>query len=206
MKKTFGILLAVGLIAIVAAVVFAQGMMGKSTGNANSMMGSGMMGMSMMQQMMCKMSDNECMMKSDGTDPLALADKLGLSKEQQNKVNDILTPYKKDMIKKNADLEIMGINLSELIQQEKPNLDSIKNQIKEMSDLEADMKYSRVNFDINIRSILTEAQRNALKGIQKNKCAITMGQMKTGEVKTEVKATNPDNSNPGSEEHLEHHK
>jgi len=185
MKKTFGTLLAVGLIVIVAAVVFAQGMMGKSAGDAtkSSMMGSGMMGMSMMQRMMCKMSDNECLMNSDGTDLLALADKLGLSEEQQNKIKDILTPYKKDMIKKIADLEIMETDLSELIQQEQPNLDAIKKQIQENSVLAADIRYSRISFDINVRAILTEAQRDTLKGIQKGKCAIIMGQMKMGQVK-----------------------
>jgi len=201
MKKTFGILLVVGLVTVIAAVVFAQGMIGNSKGNANSMMGSGMMGMSMMQQMNCKMSGNECLMNNDGTDLLALADKLGLSEEQQNKVKDISTSYKKDMIRKNADLEIMETDLSELIQQEQPNLDAIKKQIQEISVLEADMRYSRINSEINVRSILTEAQRDALKGIQKDKCTITMGHMKTtGEVK------NSDNSNPGSGEHSEHHK
>lgn len=201
MKKTFGILLVVGLVAIIAAVVFAQGMMGNSKGNANSMMGSGMMGMSMMQQMMCKMSDNECMMNSDGTDLLALADKLGLSKEQQNKINDILTPYKKDMIKKNADLEIMGINLSELIQQEQPNLDAIKKQIQDMSVLEADMRYSRIKSDIEVKSILTEAQRSTLRTTQSGKCAITMGQMKVDQTNT----SNPNGSNSDPNGHSAHH-
>lgn len=202
MKKTFGILIAVGLAAIIATVVFAQGMMGNSKGNGNSMMGSGMMGMSMMQQMMCKMSGNECMMNSDGTDLLALADKLGLSEEQQNKIKDILTPYKKDMIRKNADLEIMELNLSEILQLEQPNLDNIKKQIQEISVLVADMRYSRIKSDIEVKSVLTEAQRSTLKTTQSGKCAITMGQMK----KEQTDRANSNDPNPNPDGHSEHHK
>ena len=97
-----------------------------------------------------------------------MAEKLHLSEEQQDKLKALHTSYKKDMIEKKADREIAEIDLQELIQQEEPDLDAIEEQIREIADLEAAVRYAWVKLWIDAKSLLTEEQRPAFKELMKN--------------------------------------
>lgn len=173
MKRAFGILLVFSLMVILTVSVFAQGMMDKTSGKGtiSSTMCSSMTGMPMMQQMMMGGMGGCSYIKSGNIDIVALADKLGLSKDQQKKINGILTSHKKDIIKKNADREIAETELFEFIQQEQPDQTAIEKQIQKIANLEAEIRYSEIKSAIDTKFILTGEQWNTLKKIQKDKNA-----------------------------------
>ena len=171
MKKVFGVLLVSWLILIIAAAVFARGIMAETTeGQATQpyTMGYGMMRMLMGQHMMSGINNGNCL-QSDSINPMDFHNELGLTKDQQKKVNSILASHRKDIIRKNADREIAETELYELIQQERPDQVAIDKQIRKIADMEAEIRYSEIKSALDTKLALTEEQWNTLKNIQNNK-------------------------------------
>jgi Spy/CpxP family protein refolding chaperone len=192
MKKPVGILLALGLVGILAlvGVVFAQEMMEKTGEEADATypaMGRGMgrmrSGPGMMGMGQTSMMGRGRMMGHRSGRPMRgrgrmmgrmgimahLADELDLSEEQKGEINDILTAHRKDMIRKNSEREIAEVELQELMRQENPDLGLIEEQIRKIADLGAGMKYSQIKVHLDVKNVLTEEQRKALKEIAKEK-------------------------------------
>ena len=125
--------------------------------------------------MMSGMNGDNCL-QSGSINPMDFPDKLGLSEDQQKKVNDILVSYKKDLIKKNADREILETELAEFINQEKPDQGIIEKQVQKIANTEAGIRYSQIKVNMDIKSALTEEQRDTLKSILKDRNVPMMGQ------------------------------
>jgi Spy/CpxP family protein refolding chaperone len=103
-----------------------------------------------------------------------LADKLDLSEEQRDEIKDILTAHQKDMIQKKADRKLAEVELRELTMEDDPDLDTIEEQVKEIANLEAGMRYSRIKAMVDARSVLTDEQKKELKELQKDRPARMM--------------------------------
>ncbi len=103
-----------------------------------------------------------------------LADKLDLSEEQRDEIKDTLTAHQKDMIQRKADRELAEVELRELTMEDDPDLDAIEEQIKEIANLEAGMRYSRIKAMVDAKSVLTDEQKEKLKELQKDRPARMM--------------------------------
>ena len=98
-----------------------------------------------------------------------LADKLDLSEEQQAEIKDIHALHKKNVIRRNADLQIARVELQELMQQEEPDLNAIEDQVRNVANLGAGIKYSQIKVGIDTKNVLTEEQQAKLKELRKDR-------------------------------------
>jgi len=138
------------------------GMMGKSDGKMG--MGQGMMCPMMQKKMEGGMQmGNMPMMASIVDQIMANADKIQLTQDQKDKLNSLVSTHRKDMIKKKADLDVASVDLEELMRKESPDLKAVADQFKKVSGLEADLKYSEFEFNVNIKALLTKEQKDTLK-------------------------------------------
>lgn len=138
------------------------GMMGKSDGKMG--MGQGMMCPMMQKKMEGEMQmGNMPMMGSIVDQIMAHADKIQFTQDQKDKLNNLVSTHRKDMIKKKADLDVASVDLEELMKKETPDLKAVADQFKKVSGLEADLKYSEFELNVNIKALLTKEQKNTLK-------------------------------------------
>ncbi len=180
MKRAKWILLTMALVGLlaVAGIVIAQEMKEKEEATQTPAMGRGMGRMMGRPGMMMRMGRGP-MMRPGGMpgrmDILGrLADKLDLSEEQRDEIKDVLTAHQKDMIQKKADRELAEVELRELTMKDDPDLDAIEEQIKEIANLEAGMRYSQIKVMVDARSVLTDEQKAQLKEPMKGKPARMM--------------------------------
>ena len=180
MKRTKWILLTMvlaGLLAV-AGIVIAQEMKEKEETAQPPAMGRGMGRMTGRPGMMMRMGRGP-MMRRGGMpgrmDMLGrLADRLDLSEEQRDEIKDVLTTHQKYMIQQKADRELAEVELRELVQSDDPDLDAIEEQIKEIANLEAGMRYSQIKAMVDARSVLTDDQKEELKKLTRNRPARMM--------------------------------
>jgi Spy/CpxP family protein refolding chaperone len=137
-------------------------MMGKSDGKMD--MGKGMMCPMMQKKMEGGMQmGNMPMMGSIVDQIMANADKIQFTQDQKDKLNNLVLTHRKDMIKKKADLDMASIDLEGLMNKETPDLKVVADQFKKVSGLDADLKYSEFEFNVNIKALLTKEQKDTLK-------------------------------------------
>jgi len=123
----------------------------------------------MMGQMMQKMTD-----KPDKPDIIGMkmsmvdsimghADEIKLTEEQRSKIDGILVANRKDMVRMNADREIAEIDLGELLKKDDPDPNTVKAQVKKVSDIESDIKFAQLKVGMDVKSVLTDDQKDTLK-------------------------------------------
>lgn len=185
-----------------------QGMMNMMPMMQGMMSGSGMGSGGMMCPMCGKMMGQgmmvgQGMMKSPGMmagfgkpDLIAMAEKLDLSEEQIAEIKGIFLAHKKDMIRKKADRDIAELELSELTQQDNPDLNAVEDKIRDIANLGAGIRFSQIKIWTDARSILTEEQKAVLKKTMKEQKASMTGQKNVEKTETSM---------PGSGGHSEHH-
>jgi len=191
MKKKTGIILIILLLsfAIFVIVVSAQdrdrksdkqiqnfmspgmsGMMGRGLRGMGRPGGPGPMGMIHPKGMMMGLGRPGMIM--------GMADKLGLSEDQRDELNDMFTSHRKSMIRKNADLEIAKVELQKLLSQDKPDMNAVKEKIRDIANLEAEMKFSRIQVWMDAKDVLTQAQQKELKELMRKGPDPSMGRMR----------------------------
>jgi Spy/CpxP family protein refolding chaperone len=142
--------------------------------NMREGMGMGMMHGKMMGMGKCPMCKMSGMMKNDNpmpNDPMSIldnADRLKLTDQQKMAIEATHLAHRKDIIKKQADLQIANVDLDALIKNDKPDLDAIKTQLGKIANMEVEIKFAHIKFGADIRSILTKEQLDTLKMIQKH--------------------------------------
>jgi Spy/CpxP family protein refolding chaperone len=173
--------------ALLAGIVIAQEMMEKTDDKDQvpMMRGRGMMGRGQMQMRgrggmmgMGRMGRGG-MMGNMGIMG-RLADEIDLSEEQKDEIKDIHTSHRKDMIRMKADRELAQVELQEIMHQDSPDLDAIEDQIRNIANLEAKMKFSQIKTRIDVKSVLTEEQQAKLKELMKNRPARRTGGRRAG--------------------------
>ena len=168
MKKAFSILFVLALIMSLTYNVFAQeDPVDKDT--SPGIMGAGMM--HGRGPMMANASRGPRMMGGMGGMMLspAMMDKLELTKEQKDNIESILTSLKKDMIRKNADLALANIELQELIQKDKPDMNLIKDQLQKIANINVDVQYTQIKTQMDVKNILTDEQKANLEKFAKER-------------------------------------
>jgi Spy/CpxP family protein refolding chaperone len=132
-------------------------------------MGSGMaMGQGMMCPMMEKMMKGDAPMPGSPVDILAYADKLQLTAEQKSVIEATHLAHKKDMIKKNSELEIARIDMDVLMSKDDPDITAVSDQIKKIANMDAEVKIAQFKIGVDVKSVLTKDQLATLKTIKEN--------------------------------------
>lgn len=91
------------------------------------------------------------------------ADRLGLSDEQRNQLDDIRRKYSKDIIRLNADSKIAEIDLEALLRESEVNLSQVKEALKKVESAETQIRYLRIEALLEAKKILTNEQKSSLK-------------------------------------------
>jgi len=154
MKRNTLIVLA--LLTLLAAAVIAQP-------------GKGRMGMR---------GGNDCMMESRGHGKqgmrgemtgrmLRMADEIGLSDEQVDKIKDANTAYRLDMVDKKAALKKAQIVLRDMMRDD-ADQGKVSSQIDNVAKLKSEIQKARYSHKQEVQSMLSEEQLDKLKELRKS--------------------------------------
>ncbi len=94
--------------------------------------------------------------------PERMQEDLSLSDSQVDRISKINVEYRGRFVKILDSLEPLHIELSRLITAEKPQLDSIRKKLKEISGYEIEMKLLQISHRIDLEKILTAEQLKKL--------------------------------------------
>ena len=91
-----------------------------------------------------------------------MADKLGLSQEQMDKMQDIQKKYRLQMIDSRAEMEKAMINFTDILQEENPNQAALKAATEKVLDAKTRLERERLENMIEMSSILTPEQKKKM--------------------------------------------
>lgn len=92
-------------------------------------------------------------------------EELGLSDKQIEKIKDLKIKTKKDLIRKNADLEILALDVKSGLWKDTIDTDTVNKQIGKKYDLKKEKAISLVNAYAALKDILTKEQKEKMKDL-----------------------------------------
>lgn len=101
-------------------------------------------------------------------------EELGLSDEQINRIKDLKLKTRKDLIKSEAEIKIITLDINAKMTQETIDIAAINKLIDEKYELEKTKAKSLVKAYAELKNILTEEQKGKLKDLYK-KCKTAKG-------------------------------
>ncbi len=90
---------------------------------------------------------------------------LGLDDKQKEQIDGIITRTKKDMIKRNADLEIAKIDLENILSKDPVDMKAAESKLRELEAIKTDLKLVHLKAVQEGKSMLTPEQRAKMKEI-----------------------------------------
>lgn len=99
-----------------------------------------------------------------GRHPDAMA-RLDLSDRQKERIQAIRQAQQRRMIPLRADLEAAALDLRELLEAENPSRPRIDAAVDRLADVRAEAHKARIASRLEVRSVLTDAQRKTLKDL-----------------------------------------
>jgi Spy/CpxP family protein refolding chaperone len=194
MKKTVFTLLAITIMAFMAYSVFAQDNnpgtnpndenmrpgfmgMGKMMGNRGPGMGPGPMGSDMGPGFMGQMMPDG---KGFGMFRPDMMEKIGFTKEQKDTTQSMHSEHRKEMIRKNADLQLAEIDLQDMLRKDKPDMNLVKGQIQKIVSLRGDIEFAKIKMQMDLKGILTDEQKAKLEKIMQDQKATMKDNIKQG--------------------------
>ncbi|MBI5286086.1 MAG: Spy/CpxP family protein refolding chaperone [Deltaproteobacteria bacterium] len=91
------------------------------------------------------------------------ADRLGIDEKQKGQLEEIRTRYTKDIIRQEAELRIAETELDTLLREKEMDLPKVKEAVRKVAGVEAQIRYLRVEAFTEARKVLTDEQRKKLK-------------------------------------------
>lgn len=92
-------------------------------------------------------------------------EELGLSDAQVKKVKDLKMSTKKDLIRKNAEIEILALDIKSALWEDEVDLNAINTLIDKKYDLKKEKTKSLVAAYVSLKGMLTKEQQKTLKGL-----------------------------------------
>ncbi|TAL33455.1 MAG: periplasmic heavy metal sensor [Spirochaetes bacterium] len=96
-------------------------------------------------------------------DPAYIKEQLGLSDDQVNKIDAINTEHRKQMLTIREQLEPRRIRLEKMLLEENVDLSQVRAVLKEIADLQVELRLLRIKHHIAIEKVLTADQRAKLR-------------------------------------------
>jgi len=91
-------------------------------------------------------------------------ERLNLTEEQTNKFGKIYSAYRKEVLKKRADIEIAEMELGELLKTKESDEKAIEESANNLESLRADLNRARVRALVKTREFLSDEQYEDLAG------------------------------------------
>jgi Spy/CpxP family protein refolding chaperone len=110
------------------------------------MMGGGMMGMGMMMKMKFMM----------------MAEKLGLSEDQQKQMGEIFMNSNRRKIDLKCKMGMLKLDLMGMMWQEDKDMGAIEAKVRELANLKADRKLTMIQMMNDMKNVLTPEQRQEM--------------------------------------------
>jgi Spy/CpxP family protein refolding chaperone len=166
MKKLF-----IGLMLVAFFSTYSQADERRMGQGMRGMMGQGMMG-EMMREMKGMWSNP--WFRYGVTLTLQNAEKLGLTDKQKEQLEDIRRKYTKDIIRQDAELDIVELDIEKLLGEPAIDLAKVKDALKKIGDIKMQIRYLRVEAFVEARKVLTDEQREKLKKLMEKPVAPMM--------------------------------
>lgn len=97
------------------------------------------------------------------------AGELGLSEEQLSTIKVKRFEIEKHFIELSSQIQLADLELRELMNSEKPDMDEIKRKIEKIGRLKSDLHFTKVQGQLEIKNILTSEQLEKLKDLKKKR-------------------------------------
>lgn len=89
---------------------------------------------------------------------LAVQQQLGLSAEQVRRLQTLRINFEKEAIQRTAETQIAEVDLSSLLEADRPDLSNVETQVKKIAALQADLRFARIKTLRQGRAILSQDQ------------------------------------------------
>ena len=93
-----------------------------------------------------------------------MVERLGLTPEQQKKMDDVFQQSRVKLIDLTASLDKEEATLEPLVSSEQPDLDKIRTQINRVADARSELEKANANMLLGLRLLLTPDQWKSLQG------------------------------------------
>ncbi|GJL66173.1 MAG: hypothetical protein NPIRA05_11440 [Nitrospirales bacterium] len=90
---------------------------------------------------------------------------MAITDEQEAKLHDIQTRYKKTRIKMKAEVELANLDLHELLKKDDSSLSDIESKLKNMHNVKADLYMASIKARRDAKAVLTDEQRSRMKAV-----------------------------------------
>lgn len=91
-------------------------------------------------------------------------EEIGVSDEQLAKIKDIKIALKKDLIRKDADIDIIKIDIMSLLYEDQVDLEAVNKLVDQKYDIKKEKAKKTIATYAELKKILTEEQLDKLKG------------------------------------------
>ena len=105
---------------------------------------------------------------------------LNLTETQTSGLRELAVETEKATVKKEADVEVRGIELREMLRADQPDHDAVVKKIEEVSALRADLMKQRIEALLKAKSILTPEQQKKIRTFIEERGAGGPGIMRPG--------------------------
>jgi Spy/CpxP family protein refolding chaperone len=95
--------------------------------------------------------------------PPELLDRLGLSRSQRTKIDELLEAERRQAIKTDAEIRLAELDLQDEIESDPPDRDAIDHAMETLEARRAQMLRARVTTILGIRAVLSPEQRSRLR-------------------------------------------
>lgn len=89
--------------------------------------------------------------------------RLGLDEKQKESIRNIRSGLMKKTITKTADVRIAKIDLRDMLSKDSVDMQAVEAKVKEIESLQADLRLSRIKAMLEVKALLTPAQRKKLR-------------------------------------------
>lgn len=94
-----------------------------------------------------------------------IAEELGLSEDQKNKLRDIMNNKRKQKVQLKCQAKLARIDLMDMLFREQVNMQDVEQKIRELSKLKADMHIMKIQSWQDMKNTLTPEQREKMKAM-----------------------------------------
>ena len=108
-------------------------------------------------------------------DPDVMKEKLSLTEEQVQKIGEINLSYKKKLLAIKEKIAPKGIKLAAMLLEDNVDLEKVRPMLKEISDLQVEVRMLRIMQWLDIEKVLNPSQRTKLRNFKMDR--MRMGRM-----------------------------
>ncbi len=96
---------------------------------------------------------------------LKFKDGMAITDEQETKLREVETAFKKTRIKMKAEVELANLDLHDLLKKEDSSLSDIETKLKNVHNLKADLLMASIKAKRDAKAVLTDEQRSRMKAV-----------------------------------------